>query len=336
MRGLLLVTAVLTGLVLGIPAANAGDYHHGGGLVCSDCHVMHYSQTHGYNSDGTGDYAPLGGSGPYEKLLRNTVTDLCLSCHDNSALAPDIAGVNSNGYYRMAGGLNREDVAPYYHETGHTLEAIDTAPGGTWSDADGFTCTHCHEQHGYHPDGNAYRNLRHNPGTVTGVFVDYAIGTNDTDMDVFERALTPMATHYGIDNVDFNEPDATASSYAEFCQGCHTDFHGGKGSVEMGGATGVDWLRHPNADADIGAVGDGTHSSLATFSGHTNRVKVMSPTGVWDPPPSSVTPSCFSCHKAHGNQNAFGLIHMAGTGTVTEEGDDGTAIQDVCGQCHIQ
>ena len=34
---------------------------------------------------------------------------------------------------------------------------------------------------------------------------------------------------------------------------------------------------------------------------------------------TTVTLSCMSCHKAHGNKNAFGLIFMKGTGTRTEE-----------------
>ncbi len=59
----------------------------------------------------------------------------------------------------------------------------------------------------------------------------------------------------------------------------------------------------------------------------------MSPTGQkpkpygsatgYDGTDTELTPSCMSCHKSHGNQNAFGLIYMVGTGTVTEQGDDG-------------
>ena len=66
----------------------------------------------------------------------------------------------------------------------------------------------------------------------------------------------------------------------------------------------------------------------------------MSPTGVWeslDPVDlADSTPTCVSCHKGHGNQNAFGLIYMAGTGVVTEEGDDGAQAKHLCGQCHVQ
>ncbi|MFN8547862.1 MAG: cytochrome c3 family protein [Candidatus Eisenbacteria bacterium] len=321
-------------LLIGVPLAMAGDFHTGTTLVCADCHVMHYSQTHGYNEDGTGIYAPLGASGPYEALLRNDVNDLCLTCHNNTSFAPDVLGANSNSYVREAGGLNRNGSAPYYHATGHTLDATDVAPGGTWSNTNGLSCTDCHHQHGA---GGAYRNLRVKTGTApSNSTVTYAIGTNDLTKDIFERATTPMTSHYAYNNVDWNEPDQTASKYAMFCKGCHTNFHGAKGGPEVGGdATGAEWLRHPNADANIGGL-TGGHSSLTTFTSRTNRVHVMSPTGVWDPPPSGVTPSCMSCHKAHGNKHAFGLIFMKGTGTVSEEGDDGVAVKDLCKQCHIQ
>jgi hypothetical protein len=120
------------------------------------------------------------------------------------------------------------------------------------------------------------------------------------------------------------------------CKGCHTNFHGIEGGPEVGGSATGDWVRHPNADANIGELGGG-HSSLTTFAGRVNRVKVMSNSGVWDPPAADVTPSCMSCHKSHGNQNSFGLIYMSGTGTISEQGDtDGSTAKQLCKQCHRQ
>ncbi len=316
--------------------AVAGDYHFGTSLVCSDCHVMHASQSHGYNADGTGIITPFDAT-PHEYLLRNDVNDLCLSCHDNQPFAPDVYGPNANGYVRAAGALNR--VGDATTATGHTLDATDYAPGSNppWNNPDGLECVDCHQPHGYNPNGNAYRNLIYDPGNVSypGLIVTYSTGTNDLGTDVYQVASGPLSTHYAWDNVFFNEPDQTASAIADYCKGCHTDFHGAKGGPEVGGSTGEGWLRHPAADADIGAVGGG-HSSLAVFAGHTNRVKVMSPTGVWDGSDAGSTPTCLTCHKAHGNNNPFGLIFMAGTGTVTEEGDDGAQVRDLCKQCHVQ
>jgi hypothetical protein len=109
----------------------------------------------------------------------------------------------------------------------------------------------------------------------------------------------------------------------------------------MGGASGGDagtltpWLRHPQADVNIGQ--NATYiSSLAQYQSHANRVKTMDPNGSWAAPVAGVTPTCFSCHKSHGNKNGFGLIYMAGSGTtVTEEGDGGQ-YKDLCRQCHVQ
>jgi hypothetical protein len=46
--------AVTCGVGLGLVAMAslcfAGDFHYGINLICSDCHVMHYSQSHGYNA----------------------------------------------------------------------------------------------------------------------------------------------------------------------------------------------------------------------------------------------------------------------------------------------
>lgn len=327
---LLGLAIILTCLPL---AVMAGDYHFGTSLVCSDCHVMHFSQSHGYtDSTGAGSYTALG-STAQAALLRNDVNSLCLTCHNGQSTAPDVLGANTLTYVRQGGALNADGDGA--EANGHTLDLSATAPGGTWvTGSGGLQCAHCHEPHGV---GNNYRNLRTNPGNATGVSVTYVTGTtNNTAQDVWQVSGpdSTIEKHYATSNINFNEPSTSASAYASFCKGCHTNFHGAKGGAELGGTGGVDWIRHPTADADIGAVGDATHSSYATFSGQTNNVQVMSASGTW--PATDNTPSCMSCHKAHGNQNAFGLIFMSGDGTVTEEGDDGTTVKELCKQCHTQ
>jgi hypothetical protein len=331
----LLVIAVL---VACLPlAVIAGDYHTGTTLNCSDCHVMHFSQAHSYtDSTGAGsagtDWTSLG-STPQAGLLRNDVNSLCLTCHNGQSTAPDVLGANTLTYVRQAGALNQDGDGA--SANGHTLDQVATAPGGTWTTgAGGLQCAQCHEPHGV---GSNYRNLRTNPGGATGVSVTYTTGTtNVTTTDVWQTSGpdSTIQKHYATSNIRFNEPTTTASAYANFCKGCHTNFHGTQGGSELGGTGGTDWIRHPTADANIGEVGDATHSAYATFSGHTNNVQVMSASGTW--PATDNTPSCMSCHKAHGNQNAFGLIHMSGSGTITEEGDNGTTVKALCKQCHIQ
>lgn len=339
----LVIVAALGALCVFATAAVAGDYHNGTTLICSDCHVMHGSQSHALTSGGF--FVPIGANGPYADLLRNDVNDLCLTCHDNSSFAPDVFGANGGvARVRNAGGLNadpakRANDAGYDVIDGHTLWSTATAPGGTFTNAEGLECTNCHSQHGQNVA--QYRNLSKS-GPLSGKDVTYAAGTNDLSKDVYEA----VPNGYAESQVNYNEPNTTASAYGAWCSGCHTYYHGSGGSVYMGGASGGDlaqgatsWLRHPTADVNVGWAASRPHySSLSQFNGHTNRVKVMDSQGLWNgqTTDNTVTPSCFSCHKSHGNKNGFGLIFMAGTGTVTEEGDNGTRQNDLCKQCHVQ
>jgi hypothetical protein len=348
-----LIAVTVFAVWLGSPGpAVAGDYHRGATLICSDCHVMHFSQSHGYNPNGTGIFASMGSSGPYEFLLRNSVNDLCLTCHDGQTFAPDVLESNTNVNVRLGGALNRTGTAPYYMATGHTLDSTDTAPGGAWAPnpLHGLTCVDCHHQHarGSTAVPNPYRNL--NP-SVGGVSLDppsYSVTTNVPTTDIFERA----AASYDVADVDYNEPDQTKSAMGNWCGGCHASFHGGPGSANVGGigSPASEFVRHPTAGVNIGAL-TGGHSSKAVFATGTrngtgpgpkiNWVKVMTATGNWKPNvPADVidhTPTCISCHKAHGNQNSFGLIYMDPlTGIESEEGTPGGTFRDLCAQCHTQ
>lgn len=301
--------------------AQAGDYHRGQTLICGECHG--------------GDRGRLDGQA-------STINALCLGCHDGSTRAADVVGQNSGRYptdVRQAGCLNELGVGA--ESTGHTLGSTAVAPGSSppWSAASdgGLHCLHCHEAHG----NSAYRNLRTHPGNAVDrpVLVTYnagAPGMNDLRQQVFER----RARSYDERDVDFNEPDRSNSAYAAFCAGCHDRLHGVPGdAATVGGSRSgrsfAGFARHPTAGVNIGDGQGDMAAQLATLAARRNRVKVASETGAWDPPARGATPSCMSCHKAHGNQNAFGLIYRSGRGALTEEGDGGgRALESLCGQCH--
>ena len=308
-------------------AALAGDYHLGRTLICNDCHNMHYSQARGWGG-GPFVWPPLWPGGPWPWLLRGPTIQTCLACHNEQSYPVDVYGTNlSTVAVRQAGALNGtvDGLAPgtiYDNWKGHTLAATLTAPGGTWqpTNAEGLRCQDCHDQHG----NNYYRNLLLRPGTAdTDRPVTYATTVNDTTKDVFQLSAVP-GQHYDASNIFFNEPNSQESALGNWCKGCHTNFHRG----DRG---------HPTAEENI------TGPRLTRFASLSNRVKVMSPSGNWGPygspwvgAPDGLTPSCQSCHKSHGNKNAFGLVYMSGTGTVNEEGDSGGSdVRALCQQCHF-
>lgn len=315
----------------------AGDFHAGPSLTCSDCHILHESQQHDYNGKATSTtYTPS------EHLLKDSDTNkLCKSCHGTGKnSAPDVFENNRNTYNRSAGALNETSSSGNYaHWKGHTLGSIATAPGGTFSESDGLKCTNCHNPHG----NKAFRNLR-NDGSFT-VTITYATDTNDTTKDVFQGAVSPLSTHYEKDNVNLNEPKSSASAFASWCTTCHTDFNNVLGAPMTGasGSSAKGFVRHPSDKVNIGADGGNgsKHSSLDQFKNKKYRIRVMSPAGQWGTqgtawtaaPTNSLTPTCLTCHKAHGNKNPFGLIYALGNSTLGEEGD-GSGVQDLCHQCH--
>ena len=326
-------------------ATLAGDFHLYGSLVCSDCHVMHYSETH--TMTGTPPTTPLGAGGPFPRLLRQAESQLCLACHDGRTDAPDVLAAHVGGYVRAAGALNRAgDAGEYAEGTGHSLGSTSAPPGGTWNGnrTGGLQCKHCHDIH-----GNAYyRNLTPTPGTATGKIVTYLTGTTYSGTAAIQQvAKAPLATHYAVGNIRYRQTQVGSTDFglSEWCGGCHGNYHGAGGTANMGGSTSGDtntgspWLRHPTRDVTMsrGVTNrhiDGTHW-FSTTQPLASRVPVVSPSGIV--PGTSGTSDnqvfCGSCHKAHGSNRRAGLIYDDET-TATPE--DGTSLMQTCQQCHYQ
>jgi hypothetical protein len=346
--------AGLMGVLLLFPlwSARTGEYHVGEALVCYDCHTMHFSMQHGWGGgpvaiggqfQNGGDW--LGSMGPNPNLLKLPENQLCLGCHDGQNFAPDVLGPHANNYVRQAGALNQVGgAAPYENWKGHTLDMKAVPPGGV-SDIT-ITCGQCHAFHG----SPSYRNLK---GAIPVTYTKgepYATRTKTVEVWLKQWVLGDLAGNYAYDSVRFNERNPNNGAYADFCQGCHVAFHGAVGDNKIGGdLVAGGFLRHPNAQVNIGAMGGG-HSSITRYNAATKRVHVMSnATADYLANPGAggfvvgdgLTPSCFSCHKAHGNKNPFGLIFLArDSAMVTEEGTPGVApdvgIRNLCGQCHVQ
>lgn len=339
----ILQSAISLGLVLVAGQSQGGDYHSASTLACTDCHVMHYSETHTLTGT-TLPAVPLGSGGPFPKLLRQSVSQLCLACHDARTDAPDVLGLNTNAYVRAAGALNRVgDTGEYAEGNGHTLGSTNAPPGGTWTgnQTGGLQCVHCHDIHG----NPYYRNLRPNPGAATGKFVTVLTGrTYSGTAAVQQLVASPMSSHYAISNIFYRQAQAGTTDFglSEWCSGCHGNYHGVGGSANVGGSTsgdtntGTPWLRHPTRDVTLARGVTNKHVDASHwFSAVASRVPVVSPSGIL--PGTSGTSDnqvfCGSCHKSHGSNHRAGLI-FDDDATATPE--DGTSLMQTCQQCHYQ
>ena len=341
--------------------AMAGDYHVGTQLVCSDCHVMHGTSSHADADSGSINVQPQAG-GPFHKLLRGeTVNNTCLNCHDGRTDVPDVLcdspNPPTNG--RRAGALNVDPAdghgysnsGTYTDQDGHTLFSTTPPPGNTGAypvDAtEGLQCSDCHGVHG----NKYYRNMQGYPNVTPpsyinaawqGKEVSYQVGGTPQDTAWVYEALPH---NYDDANINYQEPDQTRSAYGEWCGACHGSFHGAPAAT--GGYIGPagNEVRHPTAGVDI------TSSNLALWknTSTTHRLKVMDANGQWAASTvtsTTMTPSCFSCHKSHGNNNKYGLVFVIGSRlsngpapnpvrsvAMTEEGDGGQ-YRDMCRNCH--
>jgi len=295
------------------PAA-AGLHHRDAGLTCSDCHVAHLTTE---------------GGQPTPKLLKTTEPALCLSCHDGQGgggdLAPDVMESAGPGQaaHRAAGAF-RGGPGQTTGE-GHDLLVAATPPGGSGTMT--LTCLSCHDPHG----NSYYRNLVPNPGGSTGRGVTA----------VSEAVTTPTATQYDISNSSYRASDGGLS---QWCAGCHGDFHGAGGAVNMAGSLVGDtnqsavtpWLRHPTRDVSMAQARYDQHvDSSRWFSALGSRIPVVSPTGII---PGTALGSdnevfCGSCHKAHGSPHRYGLL-LDDAATAAPE--DGNSPLDTCQQCHYK
>ncbi len=317
-------------------SAFAGEFHTGSSLVCSDCHVIHYSKTHLY----TGEPRPdpfLAPGGPFPFLLKNTRSQLCLACHDGQTDTPDVLGTNTNAYVRAAGQLNF--LGDGAEGTGHTMGSTDIPPGGSWTNP-GLRCSHCHDTHG----NGYYRNLVPNPGTTTGKSVTYMTGSSYSGTSAVQQVFnSPMAKRYEAGNIWYRRTQVGGGDFgiAEWCSGCHADFHGIGGTPEIGGSVSGDtgshpWLRHPSRDVTMSEGVANRHVDADHwFSTLASRVPVVSSSGTI---PGTATGSdnevfCGSCHKAHGSPHRKGLIFDDET---TAKLEDGTSLMQTCQQCHFQ
>ncbi len=90
-RRIIVCLAVLAAAAL---PALAGEWHAGTTNVCTDCHTMHFSMQHDWDSLNAPSNTPaangnwLSVNGPNQFLLKAPANELCAGCHDGQTFAP--------------------------------------------------------------------------------------------------------------------------------------------------------------------------------------------------------------------------------------------------------
>lgn len=312
-------------------------YHYGVSLLCSDCHTLHFSQTHAWDGgamSGTGvpDGNWLGPVGPNPYLLKApSSTELCLACHDGKTFAPDVVGADSAGLVQRSAGMFGALGA--LNPNGHNLS---TDPGGdpgssamcnrchfTGTMATAFVqCIDCHNPHG----NASFRNLwwASAPGSEPPLGAYIRAGV--TGLDRYEEA-----------NVGYPAPSPSDSSYREItnaCIDCHHTFFG-----DYYTNASSPYKRHPGTNTEWGSYAPidepGANTDPAAWASGAGflmpRLK-FAVVGATDFATSTTVASdnevfCLTCHRAHGSANPFSLRWDYGTpGSATASSG--------CYQCH--
>ncbi|MBI2930947.1 MAG: hypothetical protein HYY16_04795 [Planctomycetes bacterium] len=287
-------------------AAYGQTFHDPGSLVCSQCHTMHNSE----------NGAPVSGVSPSVGLLKESTTDLCLSCHDTAgsnatfswagSTPPKVKGTMANEL--PGGNFSYSAVSPGkghspYGSAAFSESTLMVAPGGHYPRVQ-ETCISCHDAHGDDYWSYSFRNLKkitdncltcHNipPGRTPD-------GTAIASTDLHEAVLVTAGP-----NADQNNAITSANhnvyrgvNFGAFCGACHWIFHGrDKNDSDVG--DGTHWLRHPTGTilpAEYGTNYGATSSAaypVVTTSGSASR------TAEWPIIAAETYVFCLSCHKAH-------------------------------------
>jgi Doubled CXXCH motif (Paired_CXXCH_1). len=322
---------------------------------------------------GTGVNAWLPVQGDAEHyLLKGTEASICIACHDGKTFAPDVVGANSftagggtavraGGFLDGTGGhqLGSTIVPPGFNPL--VIGAVAGTESKVYDPAGGLECLSCHGAHG---SQTVYRQLapyswgssNGGPNIRSAVQPKRAVAASPTlvidgsvDVNIGVAAYAPgTAGYYEASSITYIKNPTTVLSgqtssnnrYDTFCAACHGQFHGGA-TGQGATATALDtngnvfddtaklFVRHPTAGVKMGSNASTYNSAVKTGWQKAPMYVTTQTTN----PNDNDTPGCVSCHKAHGNNNPFGLLYV-GPGALTEGGSASGSYVSLCHQCH--
>jgi predicted CXXCH cytochrome family protein len=288
-------------LALAAPGvAQAGNWHRGANLLCSDCHTMHNS-----NRGLPMRYDLQAEAAPF--LLRNaTAESLCEQCHSGGpagANAPSVVGVPDTAYAAVdpAGGFFTRSIDGLtLPGLGHTLGVAPPVVPLSTLKPFALTCLSCHDAHG----NGRYRNLLPSPsGSGAAAKVVPLV-----DSTVVADGKNP-AKAYATANMLYR------SGMSQWCTDCHDAY-----------ATGT---AHPS-DLTLSGYSEiftrWTTAPRSAAGAPLPRLRVQNPDAIQPVPASPSSDDqvfCLTCHKAHGSSAPRALIYP-------DPGDSSSS----CSQCH--
>ncbi len=306
--GLLAIAIGIMMLIVSVPSvmAETGAFHDAANLQCGKCHTMHASEG-GTLPTMPGDSGAM--TGPNTQLLfKDNVTDLCLVCHSNPTLAPDVfdAGIETpGGDFNYSGAVSNQAKG---HNPGGTSSnesgsiKIDTTfsltpPGG--SALTRWTCVECHDEHGETSEAFMFRNLKKR-GLTSGEFV----AGDSEESDIWDGSTANLAQSSTNHNVYKTASTISSSAgFGKWCATCHGSFHGGA-VTESNVGDNTNWIRHPTATAlPSGYITNYGTTSSYLYPLETNNSNA-STTAEWTLTQGSEAVTCLSCHKAHATNYA--------------------------------
>lgn len=284
--------------------AIAGNWHTGEHLKCENCHLTHSSEN--------GRQLP-GGINPM-LLLKGSINELCLSCHNGSVLAaPDVLEPVTmyHGASSEESGAGALQIPGLTNTTGHSLGKPVVTPLNTTAQLVTLDCSSCHAVHG----NENYRNLEYDPALVGDSLLIIE------GLDVFTEfrpsvppAQTGSVMAYNRGNIGYKQ------GMRLWCVSCHDQLNLNNTSIAPS-----HFSAHPSDVALDQFAGekhsDVSHWLLGAGSGFAEgganvdgveRVPFQAPLAVDFPESQQIDGSnqvfCGSCHKGHSAVHTKNLL----------------------------